>query len=158
MLENKKKFIDETGYDQFPDPSPMQDLVDMNIFFCYKRDNWNRPIQYTLVRNFVPAQIEDDRLKQFLFYQNYIIRSNFEEHIDSYLAIVDVSGMGKKNFSLTQFKKVLPDVGNYNPELAPVTFLVKPGFVMNMIYSMMKPFLHANTLAKLRFVKEKELA
>ena len=65
-----------------------------------------------------------------------------------------MKGVGKSNINIGQLKKCIPEVGNNNPELTPVSMFIWPGWLISGIYSMVKPFLHPNTLKKIVFVKE----
>ena len=51
-------------------------------------------------------------------------------------------------------KKCIPEVGNNNPELTPVSLFIWPGWFISSVYACVKPFLHPNTLKKIVFVKE----
>ena len=104
-----------------------------------------------------PSKYSDEQLRKFLFWVNAQLKSRFDKHIDTYFAICDVKNVAKRNINISQIKKVIPDVGNNNPELSPVSVIAKPGWVLNMMFATIKPFLHPNTLKKIVFVKEKEM-
>ena len=48
-------------------------------------------------------------------------------------------------------------MGDHHPELSDINLIVRPGMVLNMIFKALKPFLHANTIAKIKFIKDKEM-
>lgn len=123
----------------------------------HKTDKYGRPVLYYLLRRAKPSEAKDEDMIKFLFYLNWQIKQKFEKHIDSYLNITDLKDVGKKNLNISQLKKCIPIVGNNNPELSPVGYFIRPGWLIWTLYATIKPFIHPNTQKKIVFVNESDL-
>ena len=148
MKENKYWHIDE---------SRIPNMIDLGIMCVHKEDVYERPIIYLQVAKLVPGNHEFEELQAYLFWNSVNTRKAFKPHVESHLAIYDVKGLGKKNMNMGVLKKLMPELENNLPELCAKMFIVRPGFILNMLWGMVKPFIHPTTLEKIQFLKDKQM-
>jgi hypothetical protein len=160
--EAEEKLIDHLNYmkdnnfDVIED-SRCQTLVDTKTFAVYKEDIHERPLVYIRIARLVPGDFELDAVRTYLFWNAYKTRSAFKPHIEEHVAIYDVKGLGKKNINMNMMKKAIPDLENNLPEICSKIYVVRPSFFLNMMWKVIKPFLHPMTVEKVQFLTEKQI-
>eukprot|EP00349_Pseudokeronopsis_sp_Brazil_P006036 CAMPEP_0202966634 /NCGR_PEP_ID=MMETSP1396-20130829/11165_1 /ASSEMBLY_ACC=CAM_ASM_000872 /TAXON_ID= /ORGANISM="Pseudokeronopsis sp., Strain Brazil" /LENGTH=99 /DNA_ID=CAMNT_0049690763 /DNA_START=509 /DNA_END=804 /DNA_ORIENTATION=+ len=65
---------------------------------------------------------------------------------------MDCHEIGYKNFDLGLIKQVNPVVSNLNSDRMFMQIIIRTGFLVNMLFKAVKPFIHEVTLSKFRFV------
>lgn len=95
MLENN---VYEISDDRISNMKPE------NILICYGEDKYERPISYMRVGRFHPSKNDFTEIRDYLFWNVMNIRNAFKPHVESFIAIYDVKGLSKKNFSMDFFK------------------------------------------------------
>lgn len=95
MLENN---VYEISDDRISNMKPE------NILICYGEDKYERPISYMRVGRFYPSKNDFTEIRDYLFWNVMNIRNAFKPHVESFIAIYDVKGLSKKNFSMDFFK------------------------------------------------------
>jgi len=73
---------------------------------------------------------------------------------DSYYMIIDVKDYTKENFDFEGFKKLLPVITNYFPDVLFKMSLINLGFFSANLFSLIMMFMHETTRRKMKMAKE----
>lgn len=150
-------FMNENNYWDVEE-SRIPNMVNLNVLWVHKQDIYERPIAYLRIGRFYPGEYEFEEIRNYMFWNAWNIRKAFKPHIESHIAIYDVKGLSRKNFSMAFVKKAIPDLENNLPELWARMYVVRPSFLLNMLWKAIKPFLHKLTLDKIKFLTDKEMS
>lgn len=150
------KFMEENDY-WHVDENRISNIIKANVFCVHKEDYWERPIVYLRIARFVPSDYEFEEIRDYCFWNSENVRKAFKPHVESHLAIYDVKGLARKHVNIGLVKKIIPSLEDNMPELCAKIFVVRPSFLLNMLWRAIKPFLHKLTLDKIKFLTEKEM-
>lgn len=139
------------------DPSRIPNLVNSGLFIVHKEDKYERPLVYMRAQYFLPSDFTYEEMRDYVFWNHMNLRRQFKPHVECHIAIYDVNNVGKKNFNLAMIKKSIPDMGDNLPELCSKIYVVRTGWVLNMLWKTIKPFLHKLTLEKIKFLTDKQV-
>lgn len=155
-LVHHLSFMKENDFEIIED-SRCQELVDTKTFVVYKEDKFERPLVYIRIARLVPSDYEIDAIRTYLFWNAYKTRSAFKSHVEDHVAVYDVKGLGKKNVNMNMMKKAIPDLENNLPEICSKIYVIRPSFFLNMMWKVIKPFLHPVTCEKVQFLTDKQI-
>ncbi|CAI2367368.1 unnamed protein product [Moneuplotes crassus] len=139
------------------DESRIANILPQKIFCIHKEDKLERPLIYTKMAKFFPSKYSFEEIRDYCFWHFENMRKAFKPHVESHLGIYDMKGIGKKNVNIAILKKAIPILEDNLPEVCSKMIVVRPSFLLNMMWRMIKPFIHELTLQKVKFLNEKQM-
>jgi hypothetical protein len=97
-----------------------------------------------------PEATTKERLRQFAYYTVENAISQMTPDIHQYTIIFDFKNSGIKNVSISQLKEISPVMQDCYPDRLFKAYAVNSGWLMRLLWNVMKRFLNTFTLRKVK--------
>ncbi|KNC46209.1 polyphosphoinositide binding protein Ssh2p [Thecamonas trahens ATCC 50062] len=132
--------------------------LEQNKVYWAGTDVHGHPTLWFLLRNHRPNPDGPDRDVRAVIFMLHQGLQRMRLPVEKFNLVFDLSNAARANQDLTFFKRVISAVGSAWPGRSFKIFILSPGFFTRMIWNVVKPFLPARTLERIKFVKNPDPA